>query len=137
MLGSNISSVGWPSSGETDIMELIGTYPSRVYSTMHWKATNGNHASLGSEYNLTSGDFPQQFHVYSLVWSQDTIQCLLDDQLVFRLTKPDVGAANYPFNAPQFFIFNVAVGGNWPGPPDATTSFPQRMFVDYVRVFQH
>jgi beta-glucanase (GH16 family) len=137
MLGSNIGSVGWPASGETDIMELIGTYPSRVYSTMHWKATNGNHASLGSEYNLASGDFSQQFHVYSLVWSQDTIQCLLDDQLVFRLTKPDVGAANYPFNAPQFFIFNVAVGGNWPGPPDGTTSFPQRMFVDYVRVFQH
>jgi beta-glucanase (GH16 family) len=137
MLGANIGSVGWPASGETDIMELIGTYPSRVYSTMHWKAANGNHASLGSEFNLPFGDFSQQFHVYSLVWSQDTIQCFLDDQLVFRLTKPDVGAANYPFNAPQFFIFNVAVGGNWPGPPDGTTSFPQRMFVDYVRVFQH
>ena len=136
MLGSNITSVGWPACGEIDIMELIGTYPGRVHSTLHWKATNGNHASMGSQINLTSGDFSQQFHVYSLVWKQDTLDCLMDDQLIFRLTKTDVGAATYPFNASQFFIFNVAVGGDWPGPPDANTSFPQRMFVDYVRVFQ-
>jgi len=135
MLGSNIGSVGWPACGETDIMELIGTYPGRVYSTLHWKAANGNHASLGSEFNLSSGDFSQQFHVYSVVWKQDTIQCMLDDQLVFRLAKSDAGSA-YPFNASQFFIFNVAVGGNWPGSPDGNTAFPQRMFVDYVRVFQ-
>lgn len=136
MLGTNITSVGWPACGEIDIMELIGTYPSRVHSTMHWKAANGNHASMGAEYNLPSGDFSQQFHVYSLIWKQDTLQCLVDDQLTFRLTKTDVGTANYPFNASHFFIFNVAVGGNWPGPPDANTQFPQRMFVDYVRVFQ-
>ena len=136
MLGTNISSVGWPGCGEIDILELIGTYPGRVYSTLHWKASNGNHASLGSEFNLSSGDFSQQFHVYSLIWKQDTLRCLVDDQLIFQLTKTDVGSATYPFNATQFFIFNVAVGGNWPGPPDANTQFPQRMFVDYVRVFQ-
>ena len=60
----------------------------------------------------------------------------VDDQLFLTTTKADTGAANYPFNLPQFFIFNVAVGGNWPGSPDATTVFPQRMIVDYVRVFQ-
>jgi len=136
MLGSNITSVGWPACGEIDIMELIGTYPGRVHSTLHWKAANGNHASMGSQINLTSGDFSQQFHVYSLVWKQDMLDCLMDDQLIFRLTKADVGTATYPFNASQFFIFNVAVGGDWPGPPDANTNFPQRMFVDYVRVFQ-
>jgi beta-glucanase (GH16 family) len=136
MLGSNIGSVGWPACGETDILELIGTYPSKVYSTLHWKASNGNHASLGSEFNLSSGDFSQQFHVYSAVWKQDTIQCMVDDQLICRLTKSDAWSANYPFNASQFFIFNVAVGGNWPGSPDGNTIFPQRMFVDYVRVFQ-
>lgn len=136
MLGSNIGAVGWPECGEIDIMELIGTYPGRVHSTLHWKASNGNHASLGSNFNLSSGDFSQQFHVYSLVWKQDTLDCLVDDQLIFRLTKTDVGTATYPFNAPEFFIFNVAVGGDWPGPPDANTDFPQRMFVDYLRVFQ-
>jgi len=136
MLGSNIGTVGWPACGETDIMELIGTYPGRVHSTLHWSAANGSHASLGSQFNLSSGDFSQQFHVYSLIWKQDSLECLVDDQSIFKLTKGDVGSANYPFNSNQFFIFNVAVGGDWPGAPDANTSFPQRMFVDYLRVFQ-
>jgi beta-glucanase (GH16 family) len=136
MLGNNITTAGWPVCGEIDIMELIGTYPSRTYGTMHWKPVSGTNTSKGSEYNLPSGDFSQKFHVFSIIWSQDMIKWLVDDQLFLTTTKADVGAANYPFNAAQFFIFNVAVGGNWPGPPDAATPFPQRMFVDYVRVFQ-
>jgi beta-glucanase (GH16 family) len=136
MLGSNITTAGWPACGEIDIMELIGTYPGRTYSTMHWKPVTGTNTSKGAEYNLTSGDFSQKFHVFSIVWSQDLIKSYVDDQLFLTVTKADFGAANYPFNASQFFIFNVAVGGNWPGPPDANTPFPQRMFVDYVRVFQ-
>ena len=136
MLGSNITSAGWPACGEMDIMELIGTYPSRVSATMHWKNASGAHASKGTNYTLSSGDFSQQFHVFSMVWVQDLIKCYIDDNLYLTVASIDVGATNYPFNANQFFIFNVAVGGDWPGPPDATTSFPQRMFVDYVRVFQ-
>jgi beta-glucanase (GH16 family) len=135
-LGNNISGVGWPACGEIDIMELIGTYPGRTYGTMHWKTATGDHASKGDQYNLSSGNFSQQFHVFSIIWSQDTIKWLVDDQLFLTTTKADVAEANYPFNALQFFIFNVAVGGNWPGSPDANTAFPQRMFVDYVRVFQ-
>ncbi len=135
MLGSNISSVGWPACGEMDIMELIGTYPGRVTATMHWKNSAGAHASKGNNFSLISGDFSQQYHVYSMVWSQDLIKCYVDDQLYLTVSATDVGAT-YPFNAEQFFIFNVAVGGNWPGPPDSSTPFPQRMFVDYVRVFQ-
>lgn len=135
MLGTNITSAGWPACGEMDIMELIGVYPGRVYGTMHWKNSVGTHASKGTNYNLSSGDFSQQFHVFSMVWAQDLIKCYVDDQLYLTVSATDVGAT-YPFNADQFFIFNVAVGGNWPGPPDATTQFPQRMFVDYVRVFQ-
>jgi beta-glucanase (GH16 family) len=60
----------------------------------------------------------------------------VDDQLYLSASSADVGVAAYPFNADEFFIFNVAVGGNWPGSPDNSTLFPQRMFVDYVRVFQ-
>ncbi|MFZ1528773.1 MAG: family 16 glycosylhydrolase [Ferruginibacter sp.] len=135
MLGANISSVGWPVCGEIDIMELIGTYPSRVYGTMHWKPVSGTNTSKGASYDI-SGDFSQQFHVFSIVWQQDIIKWYVDDQLFLTNTIADVTPANYPFNANQFFIFNVAVGGNWPGPPDANTVFPQRMFVDYVRVFQ-
>jgi beta-glucanase (GH16 family) len=136
MLGTNITTVGWPACGEIDIMELIGTYPSRVHSTMHWKNSSGVHASKGANYNLPNGDFSQQFHVYSMIWSKDLIKCFVDDILYVTVAIGDVGTANYPFNADHFFIFNVAVGGDWPGPPDATTQFPQRMFVDYVRVFQ-
>lgn len=136
MLGTNITSVGWPACGEIDIMELIGTYPGRTHGTMHWKPVTGFSTNLGGVYNLSSGNFSQQFHVFSIIWSQDMIKWLMDDQLFFTATKANVGAANYPFNAPEFFIFNVAVGGNWPGPPDPGTVFPQRMFVDYVRVFQ-
>lgn len=136
MLGSNISSVGWPSCGEIDIMELIGTYPNRVYGTMHWKNSSGTNSSKGTNYDLTSGNFSQQFHVFSLVWTLDTLKWYVDDQLFLTTTKADVGTATYPFNTNQFFIFNVAVGGNWPGSPDATSNFPQRMFVDYIRVFQ-
>lgn len=117
-------------------MELVGTYSNRVYGTMHWKPVSGTNTSKGNWYDLSSGNFSQQFHVFSIVWSQDQIKWYVDDQLFFTGTKADVGAANYPFNADHFFIFNVAVGGNWPGSPDASTTFPQRMYVDYVRVFQ-
>ena len=136
MLGANITSVGWPVCGETDIMELIGTNPSKVYGTLHWGNAAGSHLSKGSNYALSTGDFSKEFHVFSIIWSQNSIQWLIDDQSYLTVSSDDVGADIYPFNADQFFIFNVAVGGNWPGPPDLTTVFPQRMFVDYVRVFQ-
>jgi beta-glucanase (GH16 family) len=132
MLGTNISSVSWPACGEIDIMELVGTYPGRVFSTLHWRNAAGAHASYGLNYNLTSGDFSQQFHVFSIIWTQDNIKSYVDDNLYFTMTTKDIPA----FNAEQFFIFNVAVGGDWPGSPDASTTFPQRMFVDYVRMFQ-
>jgi beta-glucanase (GH16 family) len=135
MLGSNISSAGWPSCGEIDIMELIGINPSTVYGTLHW-SNGGLHASKGSSKQLLSGDYSKEFHVFSIIWVQNSIQWLIDDQKYLEVSVSDVGATNYPFNADQFFIFNVAVGGNWPGAPDNTTEFPERMFVDYVRVFQ-
>ena len=69
-------------------------------------------------------------------WKQDQLKIYVDNNPVLAINKADFGADPYPFNAPFFFIFNVAVGGNWPGSPDATTTFPQRMIVDYVRVFQ-
>jgi hypothetical protein len=131
MLGTNISSVGWPACGEIDMMELVGADPGKVFSTLHWQNA-GIHASYGLNYKLTSGDFSQQFHVFSMIWTKDNIQSYVDDKLYFTMSITD----NPAFNAEQFFIFNVAVGGDWPGSPDASTPFPQRMFVDYVRVFQ-
>ncbi len=136
MLGINIPSAGWPACGEIDIMELVGTYPNQVSGTMHWQTASGSSTNKGKSYTLTSGDFSDQFHVFSIIWQQDSIKWYVDDKLYLSNSSSDVGSANYPFNAEQFFIFNVAVGGNWPGSPDYTTEFPQRMFVDYVRVYQ-
>ena len=136
MLGANNSIAGWPKCGETDIMELIGTYPSRVYSTMHWLNSSNQPTHIGGQYQLTGEDFSDKFHVFSLIWEKDSLQFYVDDNLFFSFSKKDTGIADYPYNAPSYFIFNVAVGGLWPGSPDETTVFPQRMFVDYIRVFQ-
>jgi len=136
MLGANISSVGWPACGEIDMMELIGTFPNRISGTIHWRSAGGAWTHQGADYFLQAGDYSQQFHVFSIVWQQDIIKWYVDDNLFLTKTGSDLAGATNPFNNDQFFLFNVAVGGNWPGSPDAGTVFPQRMFVDYVRVFQ-
>ena len=136
MLGSNISTVPWPGCGETDIMELIGTYPKQVTGSVHWLKGDGSEGTLNNSYSLSAGDFSQQFHVFSMIWTKASIQFLIDDQVYETAYKTDVTSGTWPFDNPSFFIFNVAVGGDWPGSPDASTIFPQRMFVDYIRVFQ-
>ena len=136
MLGDNITTIGWPNCGEIDIMELIGggTFNDKtIYGTIHWD-DSGTHASYGGSKSLSSGTFADEFHVFSLIWDSSSIQFLLDD-VVYR-TADITPAGLSEFHENFFFIFNVAVGGNWPGDPDATTVFPQKMYVDYVRVFQ-
>ena len=137
MLGSNISTMKWPVCGEIDIMELIGTHPSRVYSTMHFANSANKHAQHGGNFDLSGEDFSEAFHVYSMVWKKDSMMFYVDDHLFFTHSKNDPTISGYPYNAPFYFIFNLAVGGQWPGSPDDTTIFPQRMFVDYIRVFDN
>lgn len=137
MLGENFRTTGWPMCGEMDIMELVGHQPGRSISTVHFGESFADRDSRGDSKVLPDGaKFSEEFHVFSLIWEENDIQFLLDDELVNHITPADMGGQNYPFNQPFFFIFNVAVGGNWPGDPDSSTSFPQRMIVDYVRVFQ-
>ncbi len=136
MLGSNITGVGWPASGEIDIMEYLGHETNKSHGTLHYGASTASHGSKGNSFTLGSGAFYEQFHVFSMEWKLDQIKLYVDNNLFLTVNKADVGSSPYPFNAPFFFILNVAVGGNWPGSPDATTNFPQRMIVDYVRVFQ-
>ena len=136
MLGSNISTTPWPACGETDIMELIGSSPNRVVGSIHWAQANGSSGTVNNAYFLSSGDFSQQFHVFSLIWRMNYVQIIVDGIPYMTATNSSITSGTWPFNAPFFFIFNVAVGGDWPGPPDSTTIFPQQMLVDYVRVFQ-
>ena len=135
MLGNNIDQVGWPACGEIDMMELLGQEPSKMYNTVHFGATPATHGSYGTNYTLTEGSFDQQFHVFSMDWRQEGITMFVDDKQVFSCNRAVVGEP-FPFDGNFFFIFNIAVGGNWPGSPDATTEFPQRMIIDYIRVFQ-
>jgi len=135
MLGNNISQTPWPACGEIDIMELLGDNPRIVYGTIHWGNAGSGSIHIGGNYTLSSGDFSEKFHVFSLKWEADKLAFLVDDVPYFTGNNSQV-TGNYPFDKPFFFILNVAVGGNWPGNPDATTSFPQRMIVDYIRVYQ-
>ncbi len=136
MLGDNITTVGWPKCGEIDIMEIIGREPGKVYGTSHFGPSGGSaNTQDGGNYSLKSGTFSDQFHVFSIIWQQDSVKYLVDD-IAYNTTTRDKVGSSYPFNAPFFIIMNVAVGGDWPGPPNGSTIFPQRMFVDYVRVFK-
>jgi hypothetical protein len=137
MLGDNISSVGWPACGEIDIMELVGHEANKVHGTAHW-GPQGNSWSYnkGGAFTLSSGKYSDEYHVFSIIWEPNSIKWMVDDVQYFSLTNSDVNGA-YPFDVDNFFfIFNIAVGGLWPGYPDATTQFPQRMHVDYIRMFQ-
>ena len=135
MLGNNIGTTPWPACGEIDIMELLGHEPQKTYGTVHWGTAGGASTHIGGNYSLASLTFNDKFHLFSLKWDADKLSFLIDDVVFFTANKSQVNG-NYPFDKPFFFIMNVAVGGNWPGNPDATTVFPQRMIVDYVRVFQ-
>ena len=136
MLGSNIATNPWPACGETDIMELVGTNPNRVTGSVHWALANGTSGTINKNFFLTTGDFSLKFHVYSLVWKQNIIQMYVDDQLYMTAKNTDITSGTWPFNNPSFLIFNLAVGGDWPGSPNTSTIFPQRLLVDYVRWFQ-
>ncbi len=136
-LGSNITTTPWPACGEIDIMELTGERPNRIIGTAHFGADLSQHQFRTSAKFLPSGQkFSQEFHVFSIIWKEDIIEWYMDDQLYHTITPANLNGQPYPFNQPFFFVFNVAVGGNLPGSPDATTVFPQRMIVDYIRVFQ-
>lgn len=136
MLGNNISSVSWPAAGEIDMMELVGGGPGKdntVHGTLHYD-NNGAYTNVGKSYTLPSGDFSDKFHLFSIIWDSNEIKWLVDN--VEFNTINISSAAMSEFHNHYFLLFNVAVGGNWPGSPDATTVFPQQMTVDYVRVFQ-
>jgi beta-glucanase (GH16 family) len=135
MLGANIDSVNWPNCGEIDIMENIGSLPSTLYGTVHGPGYSGGGGITGSTV-LAGAALGDDFHVYGIEWEQNRIRWFLDGKLYFTVTPSSLPAgSSWVFNQPQFLILNVAVGGNWPGNPNGSTTFPQRMTVDYVRVY--
>lgn len=126
----------WPSSGEIDIMEYLGHQTNRVYTTCHYGDSPTDKGQTGNSYTLPTGTFSDSFHVFAIEWSENSISWTIDDQVILEIDQSDVGQFVYPFNEDFHLLLNVAVGGNWPGDPDASTIFPQVMEVDYVKAFQ-
>jgi beta-glucanase (GH16 family) len=135
MLGDDISTAGWPACGEIDIMENVGLEPATVHGTIHGPGYSGKNP-LGAPYALPSGNVADDFHVFAVEWEPKEIRFYVDGHLYETRTPADLPAGTrWVFDHPFFLILNVAVGGGWPGNPDASTKFPQEMLVDYVRVY--
>ena len=137
MLGSNISTVGWPHCGEIDIMEHVGFDEGNIHASIHttdYNHVNGTQKS-GQVIIPTATD---SFHVYSLEWDSTYIRYLVDDEPYFFIYNDSNGDEDkWPFNKPQYIILNLAVGGDWGGAQGIDpTVFPMEMKVDYVRVFE-
>lgn len=140
MLGTNISETGgnvdWPDCGEIDIMEKIGgniTDEKTVHGTVHFANENNTHQYLGGSKTI-SEYLSADYHVYEIEWNADQIIWRLDGEEYHR---QDIRGSEFDeFRKPFYILLNVAVGGNWPGNPDSTTEFPQKMYVDWVRVYK-
>ena len=137
MLGENIDKVSWPACGEIDIIEAIND-ESIVYGTHHWQY-EGQHASYGNNTSDFHGAKKElditQFHTYKLTWDEKLIAMYVDDFKYHEMSIEDNAGGTEAFHKPQFFLLNVAVGGNWPGFEIDDTQFPNEMLVDYIRVY--
>ncbi len=137
MLGDNIPQVPWPACGEIDIMETSGDKINRVVGTAHFGATLAQHRfRTGATFSSGEYDFNTSFNVFSIIWEENKIQWLVNNVPYHQLTPADLNGQPYPFNQSFFFIINLAIGGNFPGSPDARTVFPRWFVVDYIKVFQ-
>lgn len=137
MLGSNIDQVGWPQCGEIDIMEYLGNNPTQILGTLHGPGFSGGE-SISKTYTLKNSRFDNEFHVFGVEWSENHINWYVDNVLYNQITRKQVEAegGEWVFGNSFFMILNMAVGGDLPGSPNSSTTFPQRMLVDYVRVYQ-
>ena len=134
MLGANIDEVGWPQCGEIDIMEYLGNQPTKILGTVHGPGYSAGE-SVSKTFTLPNSRFDTDFHIFGIEWGENYINYYVDDVLYNQITPADVNG-EWVFNQPFYIILNMAVGGNLPGSPNADTSFPQTMLVDYIRVYE-
>lgn len=128
---------GWPKSGEIDIMEHVGYIRDTFYGTVHTESFNhlmGTHKSGG----CYQSDLSDSFHVYSIIWTEDSIDFQINGNTYFTFFRESDQTAEWPFDQQFYLILNLAVGGNWGGKKGVDPDiWPQRMEVDYVRVYQN
>jgi beta-glucanase (GH16 family) len=135
-LGTNITQVGWPACGEIDILEYVGHDPGVVHANVHTRGFNHARGN-GRGASTRVPDAATAFHVYAVEWSPQRLEFFVDDRKYFTLENDGTGPDSWPFDAPQFLILNLAIGGSWGGQQGVDDAiFPQRFVVDYVRVYQ-
>jgi beta-glucanase (GH16 family) len=135
LLGEDISTVGWPSCGEIDIMENVGKEPATIHGSLHGPGYSAS-KSVTKSFTLPRRRFSDDFHVFAVEWEPQLIRFYVDDNLYATRTPADLPVGErWVFDHPFFLVVNLAIGGNMPGSPDSSTVFPQRMLVDYVRVY--
>jgi beta-glucanase (GH16 family) len=132
MLGDNIDQIDWPGCGEVDIVELLGHEPDIFYTTLHYVNGVQEKGESQNTFKLTSGTFSDTYHIFTMDWTPEVMTFMLDGQQVFQVSIED---DMKEFLRSAYLLLNVAVGGYWPGNPDATTVFPQTLYVDYIRIF--
>jgi beta-glucanase (GH16 family) len=133
-VGANLDAVGWPASGEIDVMEVNGAKPRLLSGTLHGPRRGHRGFSLGAE-RWADAPLSDGFHVYGARWSPDRIEFSLDGRVYATFGRDDLPAGSrWSFDRPFFLLLTLPVGGDWLGRPDATTSWPATMLVDWVRV---
>ena len=135
MLGSDIEELGWPLCGEIDIMEAKGRLPDESSGAIHGPGYSGGGAHFGTRAFPDGQSIDSDFHVYRIDWDPEHITWYVDDQLLFTAHPGDV-TGPWVLDHDFFLILNVAVGGIFDGPPDATTPDVNTMAVDWVRVYE-
>lgn len=137
MLGNNINTgTGWPACGEIDIMENVGFDPNIIHANVHTKAYNhvlgtnkGNKITIEKPYD--------DFHIYAIEWFEDRMEFFVDDIRYFVFKNENSGFETWPFDKPHYLILNLAIGGGWGGQKGIEYSiFPQKYYIDYVKVYE-
>lgn len=136
MLGNSMGvTAEWPAAGEIDIMEHVGYEPTVTHGALHGPGYSGNTPFTGTHYLPHSAD--AAYHVYAIEWTANDISWYVDNTRFYTISRATVQTrGNWVYDQPFWILLNVAVGGNWPGSPNGGSVFPQRLYVDYVRVYQ-
>ena len=136
LLGKNIHEVGWPKCGEIDVMENVGFDPDTIHANVH--TARYNHVKKTNKGSKITVDKPYaDFHVYAIEWSPEAIDFFIDGRKYFTFKNEHTDSDAWPFDQPQYLILNLAIGGEWGGQKGIDDAiFPQRMEVDYVRVYK-
>lgn len=135
-LGSDIESVGWPASGEIDVMESLGSDPFTLFGSLHGPEEGQSRGYSFTAPERSVGSLAKHFHTYGVLWTSSSITFTFDGAFYSTIARTQLSPQEWVFDKPFFLLLNLAVGGSWPGAPNASTRFPATVLVDWVRVYE-